>query len=211
MKLMNVGVSKTSQSFLKLCFQKNTSNGTKLKIANPQIKSAELIITTQRQYEMLSPYQEMQLSVESGVKTGLRTHEKEQTIGRQQLRAGSFEQQPRTHRSPRNIPLHFKSVASVTGWGCGTGGLAILSRFLLGVARDMDTVLLTLTAALLCLTKTAAAAAGEATAAAAAAGEELSVNEAERFGEQEAATTDGQDPLALKQSVFIVTPIVMVR
>ena len=64
----------------------------------------------------------------------------------------------------------------------------------------MDTVQLTLTAALLCLTKTAAAA-----------GEELSVDEAERFGEQEAATTDGQDPLGLKQSVFIVTPIVMVR
>ena len=71
----------------------------------------------------------------------------------------------------------------------------------------MDSVQLTLTAALLCLTKTAAAA-----GAAKAAGEELSVNEAERFGEQEAAsTTDGQDPLGLKQSVFIVTPIVMVR
>ena len=66
----------------------------------------------------------------------------------------------------------------------------------------MDTVQLTLTAALLCLTKTAAEEEE---------GEELSLDEAERFGEQEAATTDGQDPLGLKQSVFIVTPIVMVR
>ena len=62
----------------------------------------------------------------------------------------------------------------------------------------MDPVQLTLTATLLWLTKTAATA-GE--------GGQFSVDEPEKVGDQE----EVQDPLGLKESVFIVTPIVMVR
>ena len=67
------------------------------------------------------------------------------------------------------------------GWGSRTG-----------VTCDMDPAAqLALTSALLWLGKTAAA------------------EEPER--EEEAGSKDVQDPLGLKQSVFIVTPIVMVR
>ena len=62
----------------------------------------------------------------------------------------------------------------------------------------MDPVQLTLTATLLWLTKSTATA-GE--------GGQFSVDEPEKVGHQE----DVQDPLGLKESVFIVTPIVMVR
>ena len=80
------------------------------------------------------------------------------------------------------------------GWVCHSVQIA------LGVTCDMDALQLALTA-LLCLTKTSSA--GE--------GEPLVGRQPERVGDEEAASRDVQDPLGLKQSVFIATPIVMVR
>ena len=62
----------------------------------------------------------------------------------------------------------------------------------LGVTCDMDSVQLAVTSALLWLAKIAAA-------------------EEPEQGEEEGSSRDVQDPLGLKQSVFIATPIVMVR
>ena len=94
-------------------------------------------------------------------------------------------------------PPYFASSFGKSSWSLvslGWGGAlerAASVRIGLGETCDMDPVQLALTSALLWLGKTATA------------------EEPER--EEEAASRDAQDPLGLKQSVFIATPIVVVR
>ena len=92
------------------------------------------------------------------------------------------------------LPPSLESLAGLwsrlVGVGLSNGRASV--RIGLGVTCDMDPVQLALTSALLWLAKTAAA-------------------EDRERDEEAGSSRDVQDPLGLKQSVFIATPIVMVR